>query len=400
MKNSILNKKSPVQASLSLDDYKKLKAGLKKKISSKSSLYTFGKTCFVLGLPILAVNSAQAQCQTFSVTNSAIPDNGGTANGLDLDLDGDGNDDIRFFEIAGNATGKVRRLGTMSIVRTNGPYTTFSAFNFANGAAIPNGLPVATLAYWDYGGGGQWPVEPAGPSATGFMGIRKGADYGFLEFTVQRVGSIYFASFPSGGAPQVGAGNADAGDCNSILPVEFMSFITETKGKDVTLIWRTSSETNNAGFEVQRSENGQDFKDIHWEEGQGDAAFTSTYRHTDEGLEAGKIYYYRLKQIDFNGQFDLSPTVSVRIVGESTETSDFYPNPTSDVATLDISTTESSDWFATVFDAKGVSLATERYALTEGFNRVTVHTEKLIAGTYFVKFDNGKERFYKTLIVE
>ncbi len=404
MKKNILSEELTQQASLSLEDYQKLKEGLKKSLISKSGLYTIGKGCLVLGLPIMAVNTLNGQCQTFTIANSTVPETGNFANGLGVDLDGDMVNDLFFYEQP-DGNGKVRRAagGSVSIVRTGGAFPFGSAYNFGLNDPIPNGLAGTYRGYWDYGGaGGQWDTN-GGVTATGFMGIKIGTDYGFLEFTVNRTavgGGTYFATFPSGGAPESTSGNATAGDCNTLLPVEFTSFITRTHGNNVTLIWRTSSETNNSGFQVQRSENGRDFENIHWVDGQGTSFETTTYKHVDEDLRPGKTYYYRLNQIDFDGRSDLSPIVSVNIKGEVSEVGDFYPNPSEGAAvSINVSAFEAGEWTSEVYDTKGVLIKNRIYQLEEGPNNIEMNTENLSAGTYFVKFENGKERFYKTLIV-
>ena len=119
---------------------------------------------------------------------------------------------------------------------------------------------------------------------------------------------------------------------SDIVPVELTSFIATAQQNSVSLNWQTATETNNSGFEMQRSQmsnvNSQmDWQVIGFVPGFGTTTEPKSYSFTDENLSAGK-YQYRLKQIDFDGTFEYSNTVEVEI-NSPTEFSleQNYPNP-------------------------------------------------------------------------
>ncbi|MBK7377898.1 MAG: hypothetical protein IPJ03_02660 [Ignavibacteriales bacterium] len=120
---------------------------------------------------------------------------------------------------------------------------------------------------------------------------------------------------------------------SDIVPVELTSFTATAQQKAVTLNWQTATETNNSGFEIEKSPSPTPslregaFETIGFVPGFGTTTEPKSYSFIDENLSAGK-YQYRLKQIDFDGSFEYSNTVEVEITSP-TEFSleQNYPNP-------------------------------------------------------------------------
>ncbi len=109
----------------------------------------------------------------------------------------------------------------------------------------------------------------------------------------------------------------------SALPIELLSFEAWAGGTNVQLKWATQTEVRNKHFEVERSRNGTDFTVIGKVPGTGNSNSIRRYDWIDLTPFPGKSYY-RLRQVDENGQFSYSPFVSVRYkVSETT----VYPNP-------------------------------------------------------------------------
>ncbi|WP_109677633.1 T9SS type A sorting domain-containing protein [Dyadobacter jejuensis] len=109
---------------------------------------------------------------------------------------------------------------------------------------------------------------------------------------------------------------ADCGNeylCNTALPVTLMRFEAERKGVDqVEVSWETASETNNQGFEVERSFTGlNDFEKVGTIDGAGNSAKSKEYRFSDPNSHADWSYY-RLKQLDWDGSYTYSRIVSVK----------------------------------------------------------------------------------------
>jgi hypothetical protein len=103
--------------------------------------------------------------------------------------------------------------------------------------------------------------------------------------------------------------------CATVLPVELTAFKCEKSGDDVRLNWTTASEKDNDYFSVERSDDGMNYTVIGQVAGHGNSTQPQHYQFTDRSPEPG-IYYYRLKQVDFNGRFEYSPIRAITILPE------------------------------------------------------------------------------------
>lgn len=110
------------------------------------------------------------------------------------------------------------------------------------------------------------------------------------------------------------------------LPIELIGFEARLEKKEVKLSWETASETNNEGFEIQRSTDGENWEEIGFVPGAGISTARNSYRFRDENPVSG-INYYRLRQLDFDGGFSFSKVVSVESQFHQLIV---YPNPVID----------------------------------------------------------------------
>lgn len=119
------------------------------------------------------------------------------------------------------------------------------------------------------------------------------------------------------------------------LPVTWQSFSARmgSNGR-VTLDWATASEVNASHFEVQRSNDSRVFTTIKSVNAMGNSLTSSFYHYEEEFLPRG-TYYYRLKEVDADGQSDMTRIVSVRVEGN--ETVRIFPNPSSDAINVESS---------------------------------------------------------------
>jgi len=100
------------------------------------------------------------------------------------------------------------------------------------------------------------------------------------------------------------------------LPVEMITMSAECCDKGRILTWATASETNNNYFEIQRSVDGINWDKVAEVDGAGNSNQQINYNYIDEDLMFVPLYY-RLKQIDYNGKFELFDILSVESCSQS-----------------------------------------------------------------------------------
>jgi hypothetical protein len=116
------------------------------------------------------------------------------------------------------------------------------------------------------------------------------------------------------------------GQSTTPLPVELLSFTATALTDEIRLDWITATEISNAGFEIQRATAPPVFDVIGWKDGHGTTSQVHEYVMTDHDVVKEQTYYYRLKQLDYDGNFDFSETIAARISGAGL-TLAAVPNP-------------------------------------------------------------------------
>jgi len=143
---------------------------------------------------------------------------------------------------------------------------------------------------------------------------------------------------------------------NGGIPVELTSFTATANGNEVILNWSTATELNNFGFEVQRLTIENVWKKIVLLEGYGTTTETHNYSYVDANLTPGK-YLYRLKQIDFNGQYEYSNLVEIELIPEQYALYQNYPNPFNPSTKITYTIPELSFVTIKVYDVLGNEIA-------------------------------------------
>lgn len=175
------------------------------------------------------------------------------------------------------------------------------------------------------------------------------------------------------------------------LPVELTSFSAHVNPGCVTLNWATSGEVNNSGFDIERSVKNDEWVKAGFVKGSGTINTPAEYSFTDINLVSGK-YNYRLKQIDFNGNFDyfnLSGEINVGIPNKY-ELKQNYPNPFNPVTNINFNLPEDSKITLQVFDISGRLLATliNNETLNAGFYSKKFNGSDFSSGVYFYRIQS------------
>ncbi len=175
---------------------------------------------------------------------------------------------------------------------------------------------------------------------------------------------------------------------DGFVPVELTSFTANVNKRNVILNWNTATETNNHGFEVQRSINGNEFIVTAFVEGKGTTTEINNYSYTDTDLEVG-TYSYRLKQVDYDGSFEYSEVIEVEILAPDVFTLEQnYPNPFNPSTKIKFSLAADSKVTLTVFDILGqevVSLISGN--LPAGSHEINFNASNINSGVYFYRID-------------
>jgi len=128
---------------------------------------------------------------------------------------------------------------------------------------------------------------------------------------------------------------AIAGGSTTSLPVKLLSLTAiPIENKFIRINWSTALEINNDKFIVERSTDAVIFKPIGEVSGNGTKTTPTTYSFNDYEVVAGITYYYRLRQIDYDGTDDLSQIVSALAASQETPEVRLYPNPNQGTFTL------------------------------------------------------------------
>jgi len=186
------------------------------------------------------------------------------------------------------------------------------------------------------------------------------------------------------------------------LPVELASFTAITNNNQVILNWTTAVETNNSGFDVERSIVNSQWSKIGFISGNGTTNSPMSYSFVDRGLSHGK-YNYRLKQIDYNGNFEyfnLSTEVEIG-VPNNFYLSQNYPNPFNPGTVINYQLPSFSNVKLTVYDMSGKEVKSLVSGNQEaGYYSIKFNASELSSGIYFytLKADNFVETKKMTLV--
>lgn len=205
------------------------------------------------------------------------------------------------------------------------------------------------------------------------------------------VGSIAFRQYNSAQRIIVDNIQVSTSWLLNVVPVEFVSFSASAQNGKVDLAWQTASETNNKGFEVERSLDNKNFTSVGYVGGRGTTTQTSVYNFSDK-FDVNGTVYYRLKQIDFDGTTAFSNTIEV----ESNLITGFemfqnYPNPFNPSTTIKFTVAESGVASLKVFNVTGEQVANLFNQTVEKGTVYTVNFDasKLNSGVYFAQLSQG-----------
>lgn len=388
-----------------LKEYSKLsKAIVLKPIKNPKSLLPLG-AAFLAGVPsgeaaIIYSGVQNVSCNLPSNTNRCYV-NLDLAGGNDFEIHRNvfaGDPFIQADEVPGGGFSLNGFLGTQQ-----GNY----AYPYANAA----GVTIGPAGPWAFGAGqgntlsegnnaypnDKWTPLPAG--TTRFLGIRGvvggNTVYGWMRLTKNGLGNFTIVDWAYENTPNTPI------IAGTTVNVSLINFDGRLEGEMTKLDWKTASEVNNAGFDIERSEDGKNYKSIGWVDGKGNTPNPNSYNFDDKSIRTGKTYYYRLRQVDFSGQFEYSPLVTITVFGDGPVVSEFYPNPSGNGSVkIDFAAQLDGKWNVVAYDVAGKELRREQVQMVEGINHLSFDFSDLGSGLFFIKMDSGNEKIYRKLTID
>jgi len=184
------------------------------------------------------------------------------------------------------------------------------------------------------------------------------------------------------------------------IPVELSSFTASTSKYSVTLNWTTATELNNLGFEIQRLSIEDVWEKIVFVDGYGTTTEIHNYSYVDANLTPAK-YLYRLKQIDFDGQYEYSDEIEVEVNGPLTfALGQNYPNPFNPATKITYTLPQKNYVALKIYDVLGKEVATlVNEEKPTGIYEVEFNAAKLPSGIYFYRIQAGNFVETKKMVV-
>lgn len=256
----------------------------------------------------------------------------------------------------------------------------FNAFNQAKGS-LP-GLPtaptdvtgIASLRITQYNGTGTAPGNYSGTTA--FI------DPVDANIVWNATNSRWEVSFNA-----VGSGGFYVHTGQFALPVSLVAFAGEHNNGINKLQWTTSSEHNSAGFVVERSENGTDFKSIGYVNTLAEGGYSNhslQYKFNDESPVYG-TNYYRLKMMNKDQTFSYSKTIQLTSNRKLIVVNKLYPNPAVAEVKMEVESLQNETVDLLIVDVHGRNVMAERLTLAPGVNVKTINVRGLSSGSYLIK---------------
>jgi len=309
---------------------------------------------------------------------------------------------------------------TYSVLPTAGGLMTVK---FVQSNPMQNGLPllesnsykvntIGTRGYWTVSSslglvGGVYSISVLGSGFTGISDVsnvrilsRLGTS---LPWTLLGSHTNATGSISNVRATRIGLGlptQITIGWGYDALPIELIVFDAKVNGDKVDLSWSTAAEINNDYFTLERSDDGRNYDNIGIVRGSGNTTTQRDYTFTDDSPLNGESYY-RLRQTDYDGKFEIFDPKHISIKKNILEDSKLtiWPNPFSDRFEVEMEAEESGELSISIIGMDGRAIKTEsmlmnapgiRWSFNDGNN--------LLPGTYILRLQLNEEVLSRKIV--
>ncbi len=183
------------------------------------------------------------------------------------------------------------------------------------------------------------------------------------------------------------------------LPINLSYFDAEIYDDFIKLQWTTEAELNNDFFSIERSYDNISYKELCKVKSFGNSNTTKYYSYIDKiEQQMPDIIYYRLKQVDFDGTFTYSNTISVDKRGEDFYIKSIYTDETNISVFLNLEYCY-SNINVQLIDISGSILYNKDNELDKGVNNIIIARNKFAKGIYIIKISANKKSIFRKIIL-
>jgi hypothetical protein len=169
-----------------------------------------------------------------------------------------------------------------------------------------------------------------------------------------------------------------------VLPVTWLKANGERKNGDNRLSWEVANETANNIYSVEYSANGTNFSAIGNVAGKGSLSSSNSYNYIHKNA-SDALSYYRIKQVDADGNFTYSPIIKISGSGLQVNAINVGPNPVISKASIVCSSPVALTVNLFIFDATGKKMHQQQEKLRGGVNSIMLDFSRFSAGLYFIQ---------------
>lgn len=188
----------------------------------------------------------------------------------------------------------------------------------------------------------------------------------------------------------------------SPLPVSLTSFNANCQSDNFTEVtWETASEMNASHFIVERSRDGVSWSNEHEVDAAGNANTLNSYSFEDHNVGIGFEGYYRLRQVDFDGEQTVYGPISVQCDEIKNAYMEVFPNPSSGSFTLRIfNNLKVEDANIVIQDVNGKVIQQQKTNINNGITTLLYDQKQLVKGMYYIRvIADGFDMAPKKLVI-
>lgn len=182
-----------------------------------------------------------------------------------------------------------------------------------------------------------------------------------------------------------------------VLPVQYIFFTGKKDNDIVELNWATAGEKDASHFEIERSTDGVNFEKIGSVSASGNSNRVIDYSFIDIHPLSGNAYY-RLKQVDYNGQYEYSKIININSVKNSEV--QVIPNPNNGTFNVVVLGAPKEAYEISVLNSLGQAIYSTTGKSESSNITQAVNIQNLASGVYYVRVITGESSTVKQIIKE